>query len=325
LTEEIDIQMNENKSETDLKKFNDVLSYLTSLVFDPTIPKMPDSVADIQRAKRLADTLIEIREALIKSKKGDFSYLVTSKGFMAGALKALQSNLNHIAWLARQVADGDLEQRMDFMGEFSSAFNSMTEQLAFVQNRLKEDKNRLKEDNVKFIHRAFHDQLTGLKNRAYFDEQIINEIARAKRSNSLLAVVMVDVDKFKNVNDTMGHQAGDTLLIEIASRLLKGTRKIDTLARIGGDEFGMLWPNYASNKQHFIKIKDRLISQINSYFELEGSEYKISVSIGISIFPYDGDDPQTLLRVADSSMYQAKGINETSCVFASIDKLDINP
>jgi len=308
-----------NESETEIntteKRLNDVVSYFSSLVFDPKAPEIPESIAGIPGTQQLASTLIEVREALAMSRKGDFSYSVNSKGFMAGALKHLQSNLNHIAWLARQVADGDLEQRMDFMGEFSSAFNSMTERLAAALRILNEQKDQ-------YTYRAFHDQLTGLKNRAYFDEQIINEIARAKRSNSSLAVVIVDVDKFKHVNDTMGHQAGDMLLIEIANRLIKGTREIDTIARLGGDEFGMLWPNYTSNKQHFSIIMDRVVAHTNAYFELEGSEYKISLSMGISLYPFDGDDPQTLLKIADNSMYRAKGIKETSFVFASMDKLD---
>ena len=308
---------NETEHNTPEKKLKYILSYLSSLVFDPTLPVMPDFIEDIPSAKNLSKTLIEIREALIKSKKGDFSYSVTSKGFMGGALKALQANLNHIAWIARQVADGDYDQRMDFMGEFSAAFNSMTEQTASALKRLNEQRDL-------FNYKALHDPLTGLKNRAYFDEQIINEIARAKRSTSSLAIVIIDVDKFKNVNDTLGHQAGDMLLIEIASRLLKGTREIDTVARIGGDEFGMLWPNFTSNLDHFIKIKDRLISHVNSYFELEGTEYKISLSIGISIYPFDGDEPQSLLKIADAAMYDAKKINQTSCVFACSDILEID-
>jgi diguanylate cyclase (GGDEF)-like protein len=309
--------MTENKLETELspseKKYRDVLSYLSSLVFDSTPPYIPDSVAEISEVQKLAETLKEIRSSLTMAKNGDFSFLVKSKGYMAGSLKALQSNLNHIAFLARQVADGDFSQRMEFIGEFSSAFNSMTEQLDSLYKELNIQRD-------KYAHRALHDPLTGLKNRAYFDEQIINEIARAKRGSSLLAVVVVDVDKFKIVNDTMGHQAGDELLVEIANRLLRSTREIDTVARIGGDEFGMLWPNYAGNKQHFIKIRDRVISNINAYFELDGSEYKISVSMGISVYPHDGEDPQSLYKAADRAMYRAKRICKTACVFLSLDK-----
>ena len=310
--------MTENKSEAELileKKLEDTLSYFKSLVIDTTLSELPDSISDISEVQVVAEVIGHVRNTLFMAKNGDFSYPVEGKGFIIGSLKALQANLNHIAWIARQVADGDLAQRMYFMGEFSSAFNSMTEQLAGVLKELNEQKDH-------FSHRALHDPLTGLKNRAYFDEQIVNEIARARRSSSLLAVAVIDIDKFKQVNDTMGHHAGDILLIEVANRLFKSTREIDTVARLGGDEFGMLLPCDTNNRQHFINIKDRIISNINAYFELEGSEYKISISIGISIFPYDGDDPQTLLSVADNIMYQAKKINETSCFFASLDKLD---
>ena len=306
--------MIENKPERELysseKKLADTFSFFLSLAFDPGNPEIPESIADIPEAQKLMDVFVEIRNALIMAKNGDFSYTIKSKGFISGSLKGLQSNLNHIAWLAGQVADGDFDQKMDFMGEFSIAFNSMTEQLANVYNKLHEQRDH-------FSYRALHDPLTGLKNRAYFDEQIVNEIARAKRSRSMLAVVYVDMDKFKLVNDTFGHQAGDILLIEVANRLLKGTREIDSVARLGGDEFGMLWPSYMGNKQNFNKIKERVISNINAPYELEGFEYNISISMGISVFPYDGEDPQTLSRVADSAMYQAKKIDQTSCVFAN--------
>jgi len=311
--------MTENKLEAEViseKKLRDVLSYFSSLIFDATPPGIPDSISDMPEAQKLVEALQEVRHVLIMAKNGDFSYSVRNKGFIPGSLKALQSNFNHIIWFANEVADGDFEQRIDFMGEFASAFNAMTKQLNDVLKKLNEQKND-------FSHRAFHDQLTGLKNRAYFDEHIINEIARAKRSNSRLAVVVIDLDKFKQVNDTMGHRAGDILLIEFAKRISKSTREIDTTARIGGDEFGMLIPCSTNRREHLIKIKDRIVSHINAYFELEGSEYKISASLGISIYPHDGSDPRTLLGAADAVMYEAKKTNGTWCVFtSSLDKLD---
>ena len=313
--------MSGNKSEIKIehdiseKKFNDALSYFSSLVFDVKLPDAPESISDIPEVQELALALNEIRDVLLIAKNGDFSYSIKSKGFIFSSLKALQSNLNHLAWIARQVAGGDLEQRVDFMGEFSSAFNSMTKQLASVLKELNEQKEH-------FSYRALHDPLTGLKNRAYFDEQVIHEIAGAKRRNSLLAVIVIDMDNFKQVNDTFGHHAGDILLIEFAKRLLKSAREVDTVARLGGDEFGMLLPCENTNsKQHLIKIRDRIISSIDAYFELKGSEYKISASIGASIYPYDGSDPQTMINVADSAMYQAKKIDGVACVFASIDRL----
>jgi diguanylate cyclase (GGDEF)-like protein len=258
------------------------------------------------------------------SKKGDFSFTIKSKGFIAGTLKAFQANLNHITWIAQQVADGDYDNKMDFMGDFSSAFNSMTEQLA---TRKALDEAKLEIMNVEkneYYNRALHDPLTGLKNRAYFDDQIVKEIATAKRNNSLLAIVVVDLDKFKSVNDTLGHQAGDALLIEVARRLKDGTREIDTVARIGGDEFGMLWPNYTSSISSFTRLRDRLISQINTPFELAGFEYKIAISMGISVYPRDGEDIQTLIKVADNAMYLAKKEKGTYCIFPSSDSIKNN-
>lgn len=367
--------MIENKSETELniseKRLSDALTYFISLVSDAGISEMPETIEDISEVKKLSSVLTEIRNAIFMAKNGDFSFLIKHKGYVTGSLKALQSNLKNIAWVTQQVADGDFTQRMHFMGEFSLAFNSMTELLEKSNSELQEQKEKLREQNEilneqkeklreqneklneqneklnekneklneqsiilneqnerlneqkeHFSYRALHDPLTGLKNRAYFDEQMINEIARAKRMNSMLAIVMVDMDKFKNVNDTMGHQAGDALLIEVSSRLLRGTREIDTVARLGGDEFGMIWPSYTSNLQHFLKIKDRVISLINAYYEIGGSEYKMSISMGISIYPFDGEDAHTLINAADNAMYKAKKIDETACVFVSLDKLN---
>jgi len=312
--------MPENKPETELditqKKLDDLITYFSSLVFERKCGQMPDSVSDISEVQRIANTINEIRNVLFMAKGGDFSYSIKSKGFMAGTLKALQSNLRSIAYICSRVARGDFSHKMDdYMGELSVSLNAMIDQLDSSYYSLNEEKNH-------YSYRAFHDPLTGLKNRAFFDEQFINEIARAKRNNSLLAVVVVDMDEFKQVNDTLGHQAGDELLIEVANRLLRGTREIDTVARIGGDEFGMLWPSYPSPKQHFIKIKNRVLSHINAYFELEGTEYTISISMGISVYPYDGDNPQTLFRIADNAMYEAKRTAYTSCVFASLDRFD---
>jgi len=311
--------MSENKSETEFsiseEQLRDSLSYLSSMIFDATPPAMPESISGISEVQKMVEVINEVRNALFLAKKGDFSYIIKSKGFICGSLKALQSNLNHIAWLARQIADGDLEQKMNYMGEFSSAFNSMTEKIAINFKELKD-----KEEY--FYYRAVHDQLTGLKNRAYFDEQIDKEIVKAKENEYLLGVVIVDVDKFKVVNDTMGHRAGDLLLIEVANRLTKSTGEIDTVARIGGDEFGMLLPDYSNNKKHFIKIINRIISNVNKHYELEGSEYKISLSMGVSIFPYDGDNQSALLKNADIAMYHAKKINKTSCVFANLEGID---
>ncbi|MCL2768056.1 MAG: GGDEF domain-containing protein [Synergistaceae bacterium] len=310
--------MTVNKPKEELifeKKLKDTLSYFRSLLFDSAPSVLPDSISNIPEVQTVAEVINDIRNALFLAKNGDFSYTAKGKGFIIGTLKALQANLNHIAWIARQVADGDLEQRMSYMGEFSSAFNSMTEQLANVLHELHEQRDH-------YSHLALHDPLTGLKNRAYFNEQIANEIARAKRKDSLLAVLVIDLDKFKQVNDTMGHHAGDILLIEFANRLSNSTREMDTVARVGGDEFGLLLPCDTNSRQNLIKMSERILSHICAYFELDGSEYKTSASIGVSIYPLDGNNPQTLIETADRAMYQAKKIDGASCIFMSLDKLN---
>lgn len=438
-----------------------IFKYFYSLLFSPTpMMEIPECIRDDPEAWQIVHTLQELREALRMASKGDFSYKVTVKGFMGGTLKSLQANLNHIAWLTRRVADGDLEQRMDFIGEFSAAFNSMTEQLSTTLEELKrkqeslerlteelqrevevrkatEEKLRKEEERWQlavhcsrdgiwdvdleqeeppyysprlleltgfkpqkkasirdwakllhpddketrvlfrsflskpnssksfsidhrllcgdrvyrwfmtrgmlvvdpvtqkatrligvtadiqerkereefFSHRATHDVLTELPNRALFNERLKQGVEYAKRNYSHLAVVMVDLDNFKIVNDTLGHHAGDLLLVEVAARLQKNMRESDMVSRFGGDEFALLFSFEKNDRQGISAILNRTMRTLQSPFWLEGKKFTVTASFGVSVCPEDGDDPKELLMRADEAMYHAKGAGRNACVF----------
>ncbi len=164
------------------------------------------------------------------------------------------------------------------------------------------ERKRLEEE-VK--HLAQHDELTGLPNRRLFREIISVELAQARRHGRRLAVFFLDLDRFKEINDTLGHEAGDELLNETAARLKSVIRVSDTVARIGGDEFNLIIPDI-TRAEYAAEVAQKIMSEIRKPFLINGHELNVSGSIGISIYPHDGKEADTLLRYADIAMYHAK-------------------
>jgi diguanylate cyclase (GGDEF)-like protein/PAS domain S-box-containing protein len=159
------------------------------------------------------------------------------------------------------------------------------------------------EEALQFV--AKHDALTALPNRIMFHDRLELAVARAKRNGRRLAVMFIDMDRFKIINDTLGHEAGDTLLREVAKRLTGTLRTSDTVARLGGDEFVVLIED-VSDPVYLGTIAQKLIDALAASFLLSGQEYHVTASIGISTYPDDSEDIQTLLKNADIAMYRAK-------------------
>jgi diguanylate cyclase len=156
---------------------------------------------------------------------------------------------------------------------------------------------------------AFHDQLTGLPNRALFNDRLDHGLAQAKRHERNLAVMFIDLDDFKQVNDTFGHEAGDEVLKTIATRLAASAREDDTVSRLGGDEFLYLLTE-VENGQDLALIAEKINEsiQIPCAVTVDGGtvQTRISASIGVAVYPKDGSTAQALLRSADKAMYKAK-------------------
>ncbi len=152
---------------------------------------------------------------------------------------------------------------------------------------------------------AFYDSVTGLPNRTLFRDRIFMSLAHVQRVNGILAVLFLDLDKFKLVNDSLGHSVGDQLLKMVAGRLANCTRKGDTVARMGGDEFTLLLP-VIKHKGDAEEVADKVLEKISHPFVIDGHELTVTTSIGIAIFPADGTDIDTLLKNADIAMYYAK-------------------
>jgi len=154
-------------------------------------------------------------------------------------------------------------------------------------------------------HQAQHDTLTDLPNRKLFLDFLVLELAQARRNRKILAVLYLDLDHFKQINDTMGHASGDLLLQAVAQRLKRCVRESDTVARIGGDEFNVLMPDLAQSDD-VGTVVGKIMGVFETPFVLEGVEVKATTSVGVSMFPEDGDSSDELLQKADGAMYVAK-------------------
>ena len=173
-----------------------------------------------------------------------------------------------------------------------------------------------KQSEVRISRLAYHDGLTGLPNRRLLTDRMMQGLALARRGGSRLAVVFLDLDNFKWVNDTLGHAAGDELLCLAAERLTICRRDSDTVARYGGDEFTLVLPDI-TRLSDVGGIADKVLEAFGSPFMIGGQELCASVSMGISVYPEDGVDVATLLRNADAAMYRAKRHGYSSCGFHS--------
>ncbi|WP_166207068.1 bifunctional diguanylate cyclase/phosphodiesterase [Cognatiluteimonas telluris] len=159
----------------------------------------------------------------------------------------------------------------------------------------------------KLSHQAQHDGLTGLPNRLLFQDRLAQALAQAQRNGRQVAVLYMDLDRFKHINDTLGHSSGDALLRQVGNRLAECIRQSDTLARLGGDEFTVVLTDLADAKDAMI-VARKLLETMRDPFLVEGRELFTSISLGISIFPTDGADAETLMVNADIAMYRAKDV-----------------
>lgn len=164
----------------------------------------------------------------------------------------------------------------------------------------------------KIRHIAHHDTLTGLPNRTFFNDRLHQAIVTAKRDKTNLALIFLDLDRFKLINDRLGHDVGDLLLKEVAKRVLGGVRESDIVARLGGDEFVVLLPAITATEDALL-VAEKIHRAFKQSFELAGHSLQISISAGIALYPEHGSNAKSLLKSADIAMYRAKqdGRNNT--------------
>jgi diguanylate cyclase len=182
----------------------------------------------------------------------------------------------------------ELEQKI---GERTKELSSKNQQLITAVQRMK--------------HMAFHDVLSGLPNRRLFQARLLTAMDEAIRNRSKIAVVFIDLDRFKNINDTLGHEFGDLLLKHVSKQMIKSVRKFDTISRQGGDEFTIIL-NKISKKEEIIPLIEQLRSIVSKPIIIKGQELHVSMSIGIALYPNDGNSTEELMKNADMAMYYAK-------------------
>ena len=167
------------------------------------------------------------------------------------------------------------------------------------------DITEIKKNEEKLKHQAYFDSLTGIPNRTLFLDRSEIALNQAKRSNEGLAVIFIDLDEFKELNDTLGHDAGDVMLKTVAQRFINCARKSDTVSRRGGDEFTILMPRI-KNIEDAVKLAERILLSNKNAISIKEKMVFPKTSIGISIYPHDGDSIETLINNADKAMYYAK-------------------
>ncbi len=174
---------------------------------------------------------------------------------------------------------------------------------------------KIAEETISF--QAYHDLLTKLPNRALLRDRLSIAINQAKRDDEKLAVMFLDLDRFKNINDSLGHMIGDELLQQVSSRLKNCIRQADTLARFGGDEFTLLLPKLQNGRDDASKLAEKITNTLKKPFNIDGHELYVSVSIGIALYPQDGTHMDNLIKHADVAMYHVKGQGKNGYQFYS--------
>jgi len=296
--------------------------------------EIPDTLAGNQSLRNLFTTLWTIRIASLALAAGDLSVDIRAKGSLIGALKALQAHFKHLTWQTQRVAAGDFTQRVDFMGEFAIAFNAMAERLASsvdalkqkeaeltaknqelekeIQNRLRVER-ALRESEKRYREMAITDHLTGLYNRRHFYVLAENELKRTLRRGHSLALIMLDLDQFKKINDNYGHDVGDKVLMEVGRVLVSHVRSMDICARLGGEEFVLLLPETKSTKAVDVAERVRL-ALAHTCVTNCGKMVNFTASLGVTCLDCHRDQQEdapkalleSLIKQADEALYASK-------------------
>ena len=240
----------------------------------------------------------------------------------------LTRGLNALQQGTKQIAEGELGYQIqvkgkDELAQTAVSFNEMSAKLKHLdaerakkeaeirqlnqalEQRVTERTTQLQDANTQLEHQALHDSLTNLPNRALFHDRLSNTLSSAQRSQELFALIGLDLDLFKEINDTLGHHAGDLVLQHVAQACHKILRESDTVARMGGDEFSILLPK-VTDREHAMQIAQRVLAAIKEPLQIDGHLIEVSASLGIAIYPEHGDDELTLIMHGDAAMYEAK-------------------
>lgn len=245
-----------------------------------------------------------------------------SRRLLGDIVRPLRS-LASVAHAARRERSFDRrvpEAAIAELNELGNDFNALLDELEVWHSHLQNE-------NQTLAHQASHDSLTGLPNRAFFEGRLARSLRNAERQQEHLALLFLDSDHFKQINDTLGHAVGDEVLISVADRVRAQLREHDLVARLGGDEFAVLLTPLHS-RQDAERVAEKIVASMKLPVQLDsGRSIATSLSVGIAYYPDDGSDPGSLLNAADAAMYQAKRNRRGHWHVAQmeINKQELNP
>lgn len=206
-------------------------------------------------------------------------------------------------------------RRESFFTHMPRIPNLSTEETRGLVDAFRELHGQVQNRQTALEHQALHDALTGLPNRVLLQDRLHQAISTARRNNTSCALFVMDLDRFKEINDTLGHHIGDRVLVEISTRLLELLRSNDTVARLGGDEFSLVLPD--ANKFDALAIAEKILGSLDKPISIDNHHLYLGISVGIALFPEHGGDDQVLLQRADIAMYSAKRGNSGYAVYES--------
>lgn len=226
-------------------------------------------------------------------------YLVAIILFVVVITRIIHKPLYQLRDRSREIANGNIQVPLGISSKIS--------EIQYLADDLDEMRRSLVDLAEHMQHKATHDELTGLPNRYLFNDRLEQAIVMSERDKKQFAILLLDLDRFKEINDTIGHGVGDEVLRIFSSRMLEGLRVSDTVARIGGDEFSFILVGVGQILAE--KMARKIIELIEPIFEVENHSLKVGASIGISIYPDDGSNADLMMRRADVAMYNAKHNN----------------
>jgi len=246
----------------------------------------------LAEASRVGKKIVQI--VLLFSLLALLTAIITSRA----VIRPLKSMTQAVQLFSRERTISELPSRQDELGQLAQSFREMQEE---ILSQLED----LTHSRTAFEHLSRHDPLTGLPNRRVFFDRLERALINSQSSGKHLAVLFVDLDHFKSINDRYGHSLGDHVLKAVANLLRSATCENDSVARLGGDEF-VIFFEAVEDAQHIVTILEKLHNRFQLPLFIDGHEVRVNASMGVSMFPRDGNDIEALVQHADHAMYAAK-------------------
>jgi diguanylate cyclase (GGDEF)-like protein len=294
--------------------------------FNMTIQAMSENITKLQRLelKHSADMQAGILVIIIVVLMvGSVILLLIT----ISTLKVFNQSLHPLTAGIMRLSQGDLHSKIEIQANnelttVAQQFNSMTNRLMettikkdSLQQEVERQTKQLQIQTEKLKYVAEHDDLTGLYSRSAFERQIDTALARCQRTNTHAAMLFIDLDKFKEINDTLGHDVGDSVLVTIANRLQNAVRSSDICGRLGGDEF-VVWLEPICDMLEVSVVIEKIIQHLSPMINCQETKVQLSISIGVALRPNDDISRQKLIKIADENMYLAKKIEGNSYQFS---------